>query len=201
MTNYRYDIDIWVTEAAVAKYPEDKYPPLYFDPPDEEGDLCSCGIELKHQYEPLADVVARSGIDPADIVMIQKLWSDADDDCPELIAAPRVFFKESWAEYYLWFKEDEEHALDIQLEPGSEQLLEQLGYERFERSDNDPIFDIPYGKYEVFETGVIMITHEFPDRWHLNADWEGWSKAEPNMELCKVLRIPADAVIATFMNG
>ena len=196
MTNYAYDIDIWVTQETVEKYPD-----LYFDPPDEEDSLCSCNMELKHQYEPLADVIARSGIDPADVVMIQKLWSDQDDDCPVLEAAPRVFFKESWAEYYLWFKEDGDHAFDIQLKPGSEQLLEQLGYERFERYDDDPIFDIPYGKYEVFDTGVIMIRHEWPDSQYLNKDWADWSDPDIRLKLCQVLRIPTDAVIATFMNG
>ena len=201
MTQYRHDIDIWVTEASVAKYPEDKYPDLYFDPPDEEGDLCSCAVTLKHQYEPLAEVIARTGIDPADIVMIQKVWGeiDEDGDVEELDAEPRVFFKESWAEYYLWFKKDGDHVLDIQLKPGSEQLLEQLGYERF---DQGKLLDIPYGKYEVNpETGICTISHEWPDWMELNKDWTDWSNPESGTLLCKVLRIPPDAIHATYMNG
>ena len=99
MTNYRYDIDIWVTEAAAAKYSEDKYPDLYFDPPDYDDGLCSCGIVLEHQYEPLAEAIARSGIDPDDVVMIQKVWGEMDEagDVEILDVAPRVFFKQSWA--------------------------------------------------------------------------------------------------------
>ena len=135
--------------------------------------------------------------------MIQKVWGEVDEEGNggDLDAAPRVFFKESWAEYYLWFQEDGDHALDIQLKPGSEKLLKQLGYQRLDQGN---IYSIPYGKYVVdTETGICTITHEWPDFHGLNADWIDWANppAEPAQMLCTVLHIPAEAIHSTFVNG
>ena len=39
MTNYRYDIDFWVSQETVEKYPD-----LYFDLPDYGDAICSCHV-------------------------------------------------------------------------------------------------------------------------------------------------------------